>query len=442
MLYEKLLVHNIQARNESLLERYQEGNNKMNKFGMQYTGESNEMFSEEKDLLYKSNEQHEKIKDVLRQFQAGYAERDVEKTDAFVKELFVIGKDTYILGTGTGELFFGSEQIKTLIIDDWKYWGNVNIDFENIHIEIENEVAWFAATGSVKYAFEDTPERYDSYLNFIKSKVEDPKLTPKQKITFINWVLSLTYHQRFEKKREYLLPLRLSGVLLKDDSKWKFAHIQFSMPKGDFPDERFENSKEHLENYNNQNAIVDKYFKGNITIEQKSLLKSLETEFIGQKEISRELVSKYFSTERVPYIIAPDNQLYVGTDQIKEFLSKTQGSILSLDLKHVITTQHNSVTWITAFGTLNKNLKEDELHIQVLNDLKNLFQTSLTSKEKLFAAHRSISYVLKESASGTDYTCPIRLTAVILRQKTGLAFNNIHFSFPSYWIFEEKTDSI
>jgi hypothetical protein len=393
-------------------------------------------------LPYKSTEQHEKIKDVLRQFQAGYTERDAAKADVFVKELFISGEDTYILGTGTGELFFGSEQIKELIIDDWKYWGNVNIDLENIHIDIENEVAWFAATGSVKYDFQDTPERYDSYLNFIKSKVKDPNLTPKQKITFINWVLSLTYHQRFEKKREYLLPLRLSGVLLKDDSKWKFAHIQFSMPKGDFPDERFENSKEHLENYDSQNAIVDKYFKGNITIEQKSLLKSLETEFIGHKEISRELVNKYFLAERIPYIIAPDNQWYMGIDQIKEFFSETQGSILSIDLKHVIATQHNSVSWITAFGTLKKNLKEDELHIQVLKGLENLFQTSLTSREKLFAAHRSISYVLKEGASGADYTCPIRLTAVILRQKTGLALSNIHFSFPSYWIFEEKIDSI
>lgn len=414
----------------------------MNKFGMQYKCKSLEMFSEERDLLHKSTEQHEKIKDVLRLFQAGYTERDVEKVDTFVKELFVTGEDTYILGTGTGELFFGSEQIKTLIENDWKYWGNVNINLEDMRVEIENEVAWFATTGSVKYAFEDTPERYDSYLNFIKSKIEEPELTPKQKITFINWVLALTYNQRFEKKREYLLPLCLSGVLLKDDSRWKFVHIQFSVPKGDFPDERFENSKEYLENYNNQNAIVDKYFKSNITEEQKSLLKILETKFIGQKEISRELVSRYFSTERIPYIIVPENQWYIGTDQVMEFFSETQGSILSIDLKHAIVKQHNDVTWITAFGTLKKNLTEDELVVQVLNDLESLFQTNLTSKEKLFIAHRSISYVLKESASGTDYTCPIRLTAVILRQKVGLTFNNVHFSFPSYWIFEEKIDSI
>lgn len=414
----------------------------MNKFGIQCIGKTLEMSSEERDLFNKSTEQHEEIKDVLRQFQAGYTGRGIEKVGAFVKKLFVDREDTYILGTGTGELFFGSEQVKTLIEDDWKYWGDFNINLDDIHIETENEVAWFAATCSVKYAFEDTPERYDSYLNFIKSKVEEPGLTPKQKITFINWVLALTYHQRFEKKREYLLPLRLSGVLLRDDNSWKFVHLQFSIPKGDFPDERFENSKEHLENFNNQKAIADKYLKSNITAELKSLLKSLETEFIGQKEISRELVSKCFSTERVPYIIAPENRWYVGVDQIKEFFDETKDSTLSIDLEHAIVTKHSNVAWITAFGILKKNLTEDELIVQVLNDLENLFQSNLSSKEKLFIAHRSISYVLKESASGTDYTCPIRLTAVILRQKEGLTFNNIHFSYPSYWIFEEKTDSI
>lgn len=63
---------------------------------------------------------------------------------------------------------------------------------------------------------------------------------------------------------------------------------------------------------------------------------------------------------------------------------------------------------------MKQNLTEDELPLRILNELGNLFQSELTSEEKLFAIHRSIVYVLKESATGADYTYPIRLTAVIL----------------------------
>lgn len=400
------------------------------------------MFSNKRDILHELTEQYTEIREVLQQFQAGYTGRDIEKVGSFVEELFITGEDTCILGTGTGELFLGSERVKTLVKDDWEYWGNVNMDWENAHISVEGEVAWFATTGSVKYTFEDTPERYDSYVNFIKNKAEETGLTPKQKITFINWALALTYHQREDKKREYLWPLHFSGVLLKDVDKWKFVHLQFSIPNANFPDERFENSKEHLENYNKQNSMVDEYKNNQMTVELKSLLKSLETEFVGQKDISKELVSKYFATDNLPYVIGPKNQWHRGVDQVRELFDMTSDSTLSLDLEHAIASKSGTITWVTVTGTLKQNLTEDELAQRVLDELGNLVQSELTSKEKLFAAHRSIAYVLKESSAGVNYTYPIRLTAVILNGSAGPAFHHIHFSFPSYWIFEGKIDGI
>lgn len=401
-----------------------------------------DMFSNKRDILHELTEQYTEIREVLQQFQAGYTERDIEKVGSFVEELFITGEDTCVLGTGTGELFLGSERVKTLVKDDWEYWGNVNMDWENAHISVEGEVAWFATTGSVKYTFEDTPERYDSYVNFIKNKAEETELTPKQKITFINWALALTYHQREEKKREYLWPLHLSGVLLKDVDKWKFVHLQFSIPNANFPDERFENSKEHLENYNKQNSMVDDYNNNLMTVELKTLLKSLETEFVGQKDISKKLVSEYFATNKLPYVIGPKNQWYRGVDQVREFFAMNSDSTLSLDLEHAIASKSGTITWVTVTGTLKQNLTEDELAQRVLDELDNLVQSELTSKEKIFAAHRSIAYVLKESSVGVNYTYPIRLTAVILNRSAGPAFHHIHFSFPSYWIFEGKVDCI
>ncbi|NMM62564.1 nuclear transport factor 2 family protein [Clostridium sp. P21] len=413
----------------------------MDNFGVQYSNKPPRITFEKYNTLQKHNKEISEIKEVLCRLQAGYTKRDIEKIDDFVKELFIMKDDTCIIGTGTGELFLGIDQVKTLIKNDWEYWGDVNLDLENVHIDYKNEVAWVATTGTIRYTFEDTQEKYDNYLNFIKNKIENPEFTPKQKITFINWVLALTYHQRLEKKREYLWSLRLSGVLLKYDNKWKFSHIQFSMPKANFPDERFENSKEYLESYNKQNEIVDKYLDNQIDIEVKSLMISLEKELVGQKDISRELVNKYFVTENIPYIIGPDNQWCIGIDQIKEFFSVNNNSILSLDLEHAIASNQSGITWFTACGILKQNLTEDELSARVLGEIESLFQSDLTSKEKLFAIHRSVAYVLKESATGQDYTCPIRLTAVISKYMERLVFQQIHFSFPFYWIFEGKMDS-
>lgn len=414
----------------------------MNKFGVQYMDKSLEDFLRKEDTIGEFTDEYREIIDVLKAFQAGYSERNIEKADAFVEDLFIAGEDTCVLGTGTGELFLGSERVKELIEGDWKYWGDVNINWQNPHIHFEGEVALFATTGSVKYTFEHTTEKYESYIDFIKNKAEDTELTAKERITFINWVLALTYHQRLEKKREYLWPMGLSGVLLKDGGKWKFVQLQFSISKANFPDERFESSKEYLENYNKQNAMADGYKNNLITEELKVLLKNLESKFFGQEDISTELVSKYFGTDSGPYILGTENQWCNGVYEVKEFFEKNNASTLSLDLDHAIASKFGEITWVTVTGILKQQLTEEELAEVSLKELERIFKSDITSQEKLFAAHRSVSYVLKESATGENYSCPIRLTAVILNSSEGPVFHHMHFSFPFYWIFEGKLNSI
>lgn len=412
----------------------------MKNFGLQHLNKVSKISEEKENILQEPNNDISKIREVLCKLQDGYTKRDLNNVDNFVEDLFIMNEDTCILGTGTGELFLGIEQVKDLFKNDWEYWGDVNIDLENIHIDNENGVAWFATTGTVKYTFEDTEERYDNYVNFVKNKAQEAGLTAKEKITFINWVLALTYHQRPDKKREYLWPVRLSGVLLKDNGKWKFTQLKFSMPKSNFPDERFENSKEHLENYNNQNALAERYLnnKNQLDIEIKSLLKNLETELFGVNNISKELIAKHFANDSVPYIIEPDNNWSVGIDQIKEHFAKNSGATLALDYEHGIASKQSEITWVTVCGLLKGSLSEDEVFTQVLGDLDNLFDANISSKEKLFAIHRSVSCSLKEIATGENYTCPIRLTAVIKNEMGRPVFQNIHFSYPFYWIFEGK----
>jgi hypothetical protein len=414
----------------------------MNKFAKQYSGDSSEVLSKKKTNDDNSSSQYNEIKDILMKFQQGYSERNLEKVHSFLEELFLDREDVSILGTATGEIFLGFEKVKELIKGDWEYWGDLNLDYENARISTYGDAAWFSTSGSVKYTFEDTEERDGRYVDFIKKSIDDSELTPKQKITFINWFLTLNYHKRDGNKREYLWPMCLSGILLKNEGKWKIGHLQFSMAKANFPDERFENSKKHIDSYNQQKIIMSEYKNNHITAEIEKFLKSFETEFVEKKDILDELVNKYFSSENTPYIISPENKWYDGIDKIREFFTSSDMSISSLNIEHTIASQMGKFTWVMATGTLKKDFTEEELINRCLEEIGDLSASDLTSKEKLFLVQRSIVYVLKECAAGVNYTCPIRMTAVIQDSGEGAFFNFIHFSFPFYWIFEGKLDGI
>lgn len=414
----------------------------MNRFGIQYSNEVLKSFKK-KDLYDNDTlEQFKEVRGILRKFQEGYIERKLENADSFTKELFVNSDDISVLGTSTGEICLGFDEVKELIKDDWEGWGDLKIDCENAHISINGNVAWFSTNGSVKYNFEHTPERYDRYVDYIKTTAEDNELTPKQRITFINWVLTLNYHQRDEQVRDYFWPIGLSGMLVKEGMKWKIIHLQFSMAKSNFPDERFENSKEYIESYEEQRSIVKKYKNNKVTEDILEFLKSFENEFREKADISDKLIRKYFNENDDAYVIGPENKWYDGFENIKEFFVNSDMNNLSLDIENAIASKSGKVNWITVMGTLKLNFTEDELINRSLQELDNLFKSNFSSQEKLFAAQRSISYVLKECAAGVNYTCPIRMTAVISNDENGCKFNYVHFSFPFYWIFEGKLDTV
>jgi hypothetical protein len=378
------------------------------------------------------------IRDVLEKFQNGYRERKLESVLPFVEELFSNRNSLSILGTGTEEICLGHDEVKELIEGDWEGWGDLYIDCKNAVISIDDGTAWFSTNGTVKYVFEHTQENYDSYVNFIKTITGNNELTQKQRITFINWVLALTYHQRKDQVREYFWPIILSGILTKEEGGWKIANLHFSVKMPNFPDERFENSKEYLESYNKQKDMIKKSNDNKTNAELLDFLKSFEHEFKHKENISDKLVSKYFGINDEAYIICPENKWYKGIDHIKEFLSNSNMNDLSLDIECTITSEVKRFTWVAVVGTLKQTFTEDELINKSISEVDNLLNSDLSSQEKLFSAQRSIAYVLKECSVGINHTYPIRMTAVISKNDHGMNFNCIHFSFPFYWIFEGK----
>lgn len=409
----------------------------MRKYGMQYIDRQSE--GDSKINMGKSEGLEVlKINELLKKFQAGYRERNLEKADEFIEELFVNSEDTYILGTATGEFCMGMDGVRSLIKGDWEYWGDLEIDLDNTNITVEGDIAWFTLKGSVKYSFEDTPDRYDRYVASIMERAEDTSLSPKQRITYINWLLSLTYHQREGKHRDYLWPMDLSGVLLKSGETWRIAHLKFSLPRSNYPDERFESSMEYKDSYENQRAALVNYNNNKIKDDLKNFLRSFEEECFKKGEISRDTLNKFFKDGTNPLIIGPENLLYRGLEGALEFLNNSKDSRLSLDLDNAIASSSKDITWVTVTGILKQEITDEEAAETALEELKKLAKSQISSQEKLFYAHRSIAYALKESAIGECYTCPIRLAAVIENKGGGFAFRQMHFSYPFYWILEGK----
>ena len=88
--------------------------------------------------------------------------------------------------------------------------------------------AWFYTNCTVKYSFQDADDAENKrYLDFIKSITENQNATSKQRLAFLNWALTIHFHERKPGKREYLWPSELSGMLVKENGVWKIVTLHF-----------------------------------------------------------------------------------------------------------------------------------------------------------------------------------------------------------------------
>ena len=116
----------------------------------------------------------------LNKFQEGYTKRDTSQVRAFMETLYS-GEGILILGTSPGEVFIGHDRAASLVKSDWESWGDCRFMVDSANISSAGDVAWFSTKG---------------YVEFDLSKL-------------------------------LILPLRLTGVMVKEDQVWKFRQQQF-----------------------------------------------------------------------------------------------------------------------------------------------------------------------------------------------------------------------
>jgi len=116
----------------------------------------------------------------LQKFQDGYTKRDVSQVEAFMQSLY--SRDNIlILGTMPGEIFKGYKRASYLVESDWESWGDCKFVVDSANISSSGNVAWISTRGFVK----------------------------------------------FDLSSLLVIPLRLTGVMVKEEGSWKFQQQQF-----------------------------------------------------------------------------------------------------------------------------------------------------------------------------------------------------------------------
>ena len=169
--------------------------------------------------------------DSLKLFIKGYEKRDENEIELFMN-LFSNDEDVQMLGISATqpesiEWFTGKEEIKEIILSDWKYWGMVHFDLENIRITEKNDVAWFTLCATLEQ-LEVNETSWNYYADQMREIIEDSNMTAHDR-------MFEAAHFGMRRVREknlgvgYKFPMVITGVLVKDEI-WKFHTLHWSMP--------------------------------------------------------------------------------------------------------------------------------------------------------------------------------------------------------------------
>jgi hypothetical protein len=174
------------------------------------------------------NTERQEIINILQKFQSGYTERNIEKVQSFVNDLFT--EDILVIGTGNSEWLTDIQGIKRLVKNDWERWGDVKLDIKNVNIRIFKDFALIALKGTLTYEYADTESvlisRGTEDIKRILKNEDDPRLQLLQIMLDSAEIL----HAVEIAGSEFIFPLRVSATLIKVDGKWKFAQMTFSYP--------------------------------------------------------------------------------------------------------------------------------------------------------------------------------------------------------------------
>lgn len=174
------------------------------------------------------------IRNILNLFQQGYIKKDIDEVDDFVEKLFTIKSPIYY-GTSSKDQAIGLDNVKRLVENDWRYWGDLNIDIDNAIINSQDSYAVFIANGTVNWGIPEEAFLYRS-LEDIERMMNSDWSYKERLLAICNNATKILYEA--ERGNVHILPIRVSGVLMKEKNKLKIYQLHISHPTEIYPDSR------------------------------------------------------------------------------------------------------------------------------------------------------------------------------------------------------------
>jgi hypothetical protein len=396
------------------------------------------------------NEISNELSKVLDIFEEAYIQRDVNKIDAFMEFLFDKDESIVVIGTSGGEWCMGYEEARELFLNDWKYWCDLRFNSENsVILPLEN-TGLIYVPATIKYTFRSNSDTYSRFLGYVREYFDgtsfDSKKPDKVKLTEINWTLCHLLNQWDGDERHYLWDLRISFVLAKKAARWVVRQMQFSLPVvGYLPDERLDNTSYDVESFKSETRKMENYCSKNIAEyreEISKLLQNFNRDYLNKDFATAEVVKNYFALNS-PLIINTDNTVCNTQKDVEEMIKKHRSCYdeIELDSENCLVNSNEEVVWLVTHGTMKKVIQEKEGYEKAIENIKSVFSSNLTDKDKLFRIRRGIADTLKENSRGEEYIWPFRFEAMLIRERYKWVFKYLQFSLPFNYILEGKTEA-
>jgi len=123
------------------------------------------------------------------------------------------------------------------VYGDWKDWGDLRLDTDNLNIHVNGPMAWFATTATVSRTMEPV-HSYQNFMGYVKWVAEnEPEVPAKDKLLDVLRGGLITLAEA-EQGASYIWPIRLTAVMVKDNAQWRFCQMTFSFPTIYPPDVR------------------------------------------------------------------------------------------------------------------------------------------------------------------------------------------------------------
>lgn len=174
----------------------------------------------------------EELIELLERFQHAYAERDFGAAEAFVDDVFV-GREPVYYGTNPAEQCVGAARILRQLGYDWTAWGELKLDFDSLVAHDYGSCADFLITGYVDWHIEE-----ETFLSRAMMDVKDMVLRGGDARELLYEQNAVSSKMLMEASRgvRHLLPIRMSGMAVRERDKLRISHIHLSYPTQSYPD--------------------------------------------------------------------------------------------------------------------------------------------------------------------------------------------------------------